>query len=171
MNSSRAMKQAVSLLLAGGVGAAPPALKPGMTFFKPEEDIQLGQDAAKDAEQQLRLLKNAQVDEYLNQVGKRLARHAPGFKFPYGFKGVNQSEINAFALPGGALYVNRGTIEAAKNEAELAGVMAHEIAHVALRHGTNQLSKAMLAQAPLMVLSGFAGGGGGAGGGAAPPRR
>ena len=147
------------LLAAGDLAADRTQLKPGMNFFKPEEDIQLGQQAAKEAEQQLPLLKNAQVDEYLNQVGKRLARHAPGFKFPYGFKGVNQSEINAFALPGGSLYVNRGTIEAAKNEAELAGVMAHEIAHVALRHGTNQASKAMLAQAPLMVLSGFAGGG------------
>ncbi len=164
MNRSRALQQAVSLLLAvllaaGNLAAGRTPLKPGMNFFKPEEDIQLGQDAAKEAEQQLPLLKNAQVDEYLNQLGKRLARHAPGFKFPYSFKAVNQGEINAFALPGGSLYVNRGTIEAAKTEAELAGVMAHEISHVALRHGTNQLSKAMLAQAPLMVLGGFAGGG------------
>jgi hypothetical protein len=152
----------VALLAAPGLRADRTPLKPGMNFFKPEEDIKLGQDAAREAEQQLPLLKNAQVDEYLNQVGKRLARHAPGFKFPYSFKAVNQSEINAFALPGGFLYVNRGTIEAAKNEAELAGVMAHEISHAALRHGTNQLSKAMLAQAPLMVLGGFAGGSGGA---------
>jgi len=165
--NNRRARQAITLLVvlllaAPGLLADRTPLKPGMNFFKPEEDIQLGQEAAKEAEQQLPLLKNAQVDEYLNQVGKRLARHAPGFKFPYSFKAVNQSEINAFALPGGSLYVNRGTIEAAKNEAELAGVMAHEIAHVALRHGTNQASKAMLAQAPLMVLGGFAGGSGGA---------
>lgn len=135
-------------------------LKPGMNFFKPAQDIELGQEAAKDAERQLPLLNNRQVDDYLNSVGQRLARTAPGHKYPYQFKAVNQKEINAFALPGGFLYVNRGTIEAAANEAELAGVMAHEIAHVSLRHGTNQLSKAMLAQAPLAVLGGFLGGGG-----------
>lgn len=163
----RVRRQALTLLLvlllaAPALRADRTALKPGMNFFKPEEDIQLGQEAAKEAEQELPLLKNAQVDDYLNQLGKRLARHAPGYKFPYQFKAVNQGEINAFALPGGFLYVNRGTIEAARNEAELAGVMAHEISHVALRHGTNQASKAMLAQAPLMVLGGFLGGGGGA---------
>jgi Zn-dependent protease with chaperone function len=148
------------LLLAPALSADRTRLKPGMNFFSEQQDIELGQEAAQDAEKQLPLLNQKQVDEYLNQLGRRLSGYAPGHKYPYQFKAVNQGEINAFALPGGFLYVNRGTIEAAENEAQLAGVMAHEIAHVALRHGTNQLSKAMLAQAPLALLGGMLGGGG-----------
>ena len=83
--------------------------------------------------------------------------HAPGEKYPYQFKIVNDTAINAFALPGGFVYVNRGAIEAADNEAQIAGVMAHEIGHVVMRHGTNQVSKAYLAQAPLAVLGGALG--------------
>ena len=78
-------------------------------------------------------------------------------KYPYQFKAVNDSQINAFALPGGFIFINRGVIEKAENEAELAGVMAHEIGHVALRHGTNQASKTYLAQAPLAILGGLLG--------------
>jgi hypothetical protein len=148
------------LLLPLGLSADRTRLKPGMNFFSEQQDIELGREAAQDAEKQLPLLNNKQVDDYLNQLGQRLASYAPGHKYPYQFKTVNQGEINAFALPGGFLYVNRGTIEAAGNEAQLAGVMAHEIAHVALRHGTNQLSKAILAQAPLAILGGMLGGGG-----------
>lgn len=80
---------------------------------------------------------------------------APGAKYPYQFKVVNAADINAFALPGGYMYVNRGLIEAAGTEGQLAGVMAHEMAHVALRHGTNQASKAYLAQTGLGVLGGL----------------
>src|SRR4029078_11045534 len=85
------------------------------------------------------------------------ASRAPGEKYPYQFKVVNDKAINAFALPGGVVYVNRGAIEAVDNEAQIAGVMAHEISHVALRHGTNQASKAYLAQAPLSILGGVLG--------------
>jgi len=150
----------VVLLLPLGLSADRTRLKPGMNFFNEQQDVELGREAAQDAEKQLPLLNNKQVDDYLNALGQRLARYAPGYQYPYQFKAINQGEINAFALPGGFLYVNRGTIEAAENEAQLAGVMAHEIAHVALRHGTNQLSKAMLAQAPLAILGGMLGGGG-----------
>ncbi len=92
-------------------------------------------------------------------MGKRLAAQAPGEKFPYQFKVVDVKEINAFALPGGFLYVHTGAIVAAKNEAELAGVMAHEISHAALRHGTNQMSKQMVAEKGLGVASAILGGG------------
>jgi predicted Zn-dependent protease len=88
----------------------------------------------------------------VNQLGQRLAAVAPGERYPYRFKVVNDAAINAFALPGGPVYVNRGLIAAADNEAQLAGVLAHEIAHVALRHGTNQASKAAAAQVPLALL-------------------
>jgi hypothetical protein len=133
-----------------------------MNFFSPQQDIELGQQVSQDAERQLPMLNRPQVDDYLNRLGKRLATYAPGERFPYQFKCVNDSTINAFALPGGFLYINRGTIEAASNEAELAGVMSHEIGHVALRHGTNQASKQYLAQAPLAVLGSVLGGNSGA---------
>jgi hypothetical protein len=132
-------------------------LKPGRNLFTPQQDVELGQQVSKDAEQKLAMLNNKRVDDYLNRIGKRLAAVAPGEKFPYQFKGVNDASINAFALPGGFLYVNRGTIEAADNEAQLAGVIGHEIAHVALRHGTNQATKAQMAQAPLAVLGALLG--------------
>ena len=132
-------------------------LKPGMNFFSPQQDVELGRQVSQDAEKKIVMLNNQRVDDYLDRLGKRLAGVAPGEKYPYQFKCVNDASINAFALPGGFLYVNRGTIEAADNEAELAGVIGHEIGHVALRHGTNQASKSYLAQAPLAILGTFMG--------------
>jgi predicted Zn-dependent protease len=114
----------------------------------------VGRQVAYQAEQQLPLVYDSRVDDYLNTLGNRLAAHAPGPRFPYTYKMVDDRTINAFALPGGPVYINRGTIEAAESEAQLAGVMAHETAHVALRHGTNQASKAYLAQFPLAILGG-----------------
>jgi Zn-dependent protease with chaperone function len=129
----------------------------GWNLFSAQQDVELGQQVAQDAEKQLPMLNNTRVDDYLNRLGKRLASYAPYEKFPYQFKCVNDSTINAFALPGGFLFINRGVIEAADNEAELAGVMGHEIAHVALRHGTNQATKAQPYQAALAILSVFGG--------------
>jgi len=103
------------------------------------------------------LLNDSRVDNYLNSVGRRLTAQTPGYKFPYTYKAINDRAINAFALPGGHIYINRGTIEAANTEAQLAGVMAHEASHVALRHGTNQASKASAAQMPLAILGGLLG--------------
>ena len=133
------------------------ALKPGWNMFSPKQDVEVGQQVAPDAERQLVMLKNSRTDGYVNDLGRRLAAKAPGEKYPYRFKVVNDQAINAFALPGGPVYVNRGVIEAADNEAQLAGVIAHEIAHVALRHGTNQASKASAAQIPLAILGGIIG--------------
>jgi predicted Zn-dependent protease len=93
----------------------------------------------------------------VSRLGEELASHAPGQKWPYSFRVVNQKEINAFALPGGPIFVNLGTIQAADNEAQLAGVMAHEISHVVQRHGTRAASKQMAAQVPLAILGGFMG--------------
>src|SRR5262245_61915986 len=125
------------------------SLKPGWNLFSPEQDVEVGRQTAQEAERQLPMLRDAQAQAYIDALGKRLASKAPGEKYPYQFKIVDDKNINAFALPGGFVYVNRGTIEAADNEAQLAGVIAHEIGHVALRHGTNQVSKAYIAQAPL----------------------
>ena len=135
-------------------------LKPGWNIFSPEEDVEMGGEVSREAEQQLDLIEVRELEEYLNRLGHRLADQAPGAEYPYRFKLVNDKTINAFALPGGFIYVNRGIIEAADREAELAGVIGHEIGHVALRHGTNQASKAYLAEAPLAILGGVFGGGG-----------
>ncbi len=122
-----------------------------------QQDVEIGKQAAVEAERQLPLLNDRVTDRYLNQIIQRLAAQAPGAIYPYSIKAVNATEINAFALPGGPMYVNRGILTSARSEAELAGVLAHEMAHVALRHGTNQASKAYLAQAGLGILGGLLG--------------
>lgn len=113
--------------------------------YKVEDDVKLGRQAAAEVEQQMPLLNDAEVQNYVERVGNRLVASIPSqFRHPqfqYYFKVVNARDINAFALPGGPMYVNRGMIEAARNEGEMAGVMAHEISHVALRHGTAQATK------------------------------
>jgi len=133
-------------------------LKPGWNMFSAEQDVELGEQASKEVAQQVLMLNDSRVDRYLNTIGERLAAKTPGPKFPYSYKAVNDRGINAFALPGGHIFINRGTIEAANSEAQLAGVMAHEASHVALRHGTNQASKASVAQMPLAILGGLLGG-------------
>jgi hypothetical protein len=132
-------------------------LKPGWNMFSAQQDVEVGQQVSRDAERQLPLLNDSRVDNYLNNLGRGLAARAPGQQFPYTYKLVNDRAINAFALPGGPIYINRGVVEAADSEAQLAGVMAHETAHVALRHGTNQASKAYIAQVPLAILGGAMG--------------
>src|SRR6266481_4490717 len=128
-------------------------LKSGFNLFSPQQDIEMGRESAKQAEMQLQILNDRQAATYINTLGQNLAAHAPGNeKYSFQFKIVNDKAINAFALPGGFIYVNRGAIEAADNEGQIAGVMAHEIGHVVLRHGTNQTSKAYIAQAPLAIL-------------------
>ncbi|MGI8787709.1 MAG: M48 family metalloprotease [Pyrinomonadaceae bacterium] len=113
--------------------------------YKVQDDVKLGQQAAQQVEQQMPILRDAEATRYVQQVGERLvAAIPPQFQHPefrYSFQIVNASDINAFALPGGPMFVNRGMIEAAKNEGEMAGVMAHELSHVALRHGTAQATE------------------------------
>ncbi|MBI4473989.1 MAG: M48 family metalloprotease [Acidobacteria bacterium] len=132
-------------------------ISPGWNLFSTEQDVEIGREVSKEAESKLRLVRNSDVDSYANVLGKSLARMAPGARYPYQVKVVDDKTINAFALPGGHLYLNRGIFDHAGNEAQLAGVLAHEIAHVALRHGTNQMSKAYAAQAPLALLGGLIG--------------
>jgi predicted Zn-dependent protease len=135
-------------------------LKPGWNIFSVEEDVEMGRQVSREAEQQLAIIDDRELEGYLNRLGRRLSGEAPGADYPYQFKLVNDKTINAFALPGGFIYVNRGIIEAADREAEFAGVIGHEIGHVASRHSTNQASKAYLAEAPLAILDGVFGGGG-----------
>jgi predicted Zn-dependent protease len=133
-------------------------LKPGFNLFSIEQDVEIGQESAAQIEKELPILKLRVVNDYVKRIGERLETAIQGPEFPYQFKVTNLSDVNAFALPGGFMYINRGLIEAAATEAELSGVLAHEMAHVALRHGTNQASKAYLAQAGLGFLGGLLGG-------------
>jgi Zn-dependent protease with chaperone function len=139
-------------------GRPAPHFKTGFNLFTPEQDIELGKKSAQQVAQQVPLLRDERINQYVQQLGKRLAAKAPGFPFTYQFAVIATKEINAFALPGGYIFVNAGTLAAAKNEGELAGVVAHEIAHVALRHGTNQASKAYVAERGIDILRTIAGG-------------
>jgi len=133
--------------------------KPGFNLFSPQQDAQLGKQSSTQVDKQLRLLNDPEVLQYLNSLGKKLVAYAPNnhAEYVWQFKVVNSMEINAFALPGGYIYVNRGVMDAAENEAQLAGVLAHESGHVVMRHGTHIASQALLAQAPLAILSGMLG--------------
>src|SRR5437870_4427070 len=135
-----------AILLCASVASAETKIKPGFNLFSTQDDVQVGQQSAQAAEQQMPILNDGNVNNYVNRIGQRLAANAGGPQFQYRFRVVNASDINAFALPGGFVYINRGILDNARNEGEVDGVMAHEISHVALRHGTHQASKAYLAQ-------------------------
>lgn len=157
---------AAALCLAAGCISGPmttPA-RPGQqatsfNLFTVDQDIEMGKQAAAEVEKQEQLLGDPAVDAYLNKLVSALTREAPGAKYPYHAKALQNKEVNAFALPGGPMYVYTGLLQAARSEAELAGVMGHELAHVALRHGTHQASEAYAAKTGLGVLSGLLGSG------------
>lgn len=148
----------MALTLVAGAAEAQTRVQSGWNMFSAQQDVEIGHQSAIQAERQLPIVRDAEVDAYVNRIGQRLARHAGGPAFQYRFRVVNSSDINAFALPGGYVYLNRGIIENARNEGEVAGVLAHEIAHVALRHGTHQASKAYAAQTGVQILGGLLGG-------------
>ncbi len=148
-----------ALLISVAAAGAQTVVRPGFNVFTVGQDVEIGKQSAVQVARQLPMLSDATTQRYVSALGARLAAQAPGAKFAYQFKVANLSDLNAFALPGGFIYVNRGLIQQVHNEGELAGVLAHEIAHVALRHPTNQASKAYLAEAGLSVLGGWFGGG------------
>ena len=137
----------------------PPEFKPGFNLFSVRQEMQLGKESAEKVDKAYPFVTNPQVMRYINELGRRLASLAPNNNSEYAwtFKVINSSDINAFALPGGYVYLNRGAIEAAENEAQIAGVMAHESGHVVMRHGTHEASQALLAQAPLAILESILG--------------
>ena len=146
------------LVMSAGIADAQTKIKSGFNLFSAEQDVEIGQQSAAQADRQLPLVNDSSVNAYVSRIGTRLAANTNGAKFPYRFRVVNASDINAFALPGGPVYINRGVLDQARNEGEVAGVIAHEIAHVELRHGTHQASKAYLAQAGISILGGLLGG-------------
>jgi predicted Zn-dependent protease len=131
----------------------------GINFYSLEKEIALGKQMAQEVERESKLMDDPVISEYVNRLGQNLVRNSDA-KVPFTIKVIDSDEVNAFALPGGFFFVNTGLILKAETEAELAGVMAHEIAHVAARHGTRQASRAELANyasIPLIFMGGWAG--------------
>jgi hypothetical protein len=150
----------LALSFGPGVWAQRSNLKPPWNAYSPKTDVQLGKQNAQMLAKRLPLCNDPKVDAYLTKLGLKLVSKMPtrGVQYPWEFHCVNDKEINAFALPGGYVFVNRGAIEAADNEAQLAAVMAHELSHVVMRHGTAQASKAQLMQGASQIFGGIFGG-------------
>jgi beta-barrel assembly-enhancing protease len=131
----------------------------GVNFYSLEKEIALGKGLAQEVERQAKIVDDPIVAEYVNRVGQNLVRNSDA-KVPFTIKVLDSEEVNAFALPGGFFFVNSGLILKAESESEMAGVMAHEIAHVAARHGTKQATKGELVNylsIPLIFLGGWTG--------------
>ena len=131
----------------------------GVNFYSLEKEIALGKQLASEVERQAKIINDPVIAEYVNRVGQNLVRNSDA-KVPFTIKVIDSEEVNAFALPGGFFFVNSGLILKADNEAELAGVMAHEIGHVAARHGTRQATRGEIAQLgmiPLIFMGGWTG--------------
>jgi Zn-dependent protease with chaperone function len=136
----------LALSLAATTVAAQTIITPPKNKYQPEEDVQIGRAAAAEVRKQYPVITDSQIAGYLDRLGHRLVESAPAqFRqpgFDYSFTPLNLREINAFALPGGPMFINRGMIDAATTEGQVAGVMAHELSHVLLRHGTANATRA-----------------------------
>jgi predicted Zn-dependent protease len=157
---------AAALAVVGSPASAQTQIVAPPNTYTPAQDVELGRKAAVEARKTLPLMRDDNVTSFVEDTGRRLVAAIPAeFKhaeFQYTFEVVNVKEINAFALPGGPMFVNRGMIEAAHTDGEVAGVMAHELSHVLLRHGTAQASKATKYEAGQIagaVLGAIVGGG------------
>jgi predicted Zn-dependent protease len=131
----------------------------GVNFYSIEKEIALGKQMAQEVERQAKIVNDPVIAEYVNRVGQNLVRNSDA-KVPFTIKVLDAEEINAFALPGGFFFVNTGVLLNADSEAEMAGVMAHEIAHVAARHGTRQATRGQIinyASLPLIFMGGWTG--------------
>ena len=142
----RAWSLVALLLAAGALPLAQTKVTPPKNKFTPEQDVELGREAAAEVRKQYPVIDDKAIAAYLERLGDRLVEQAPQELnhpvFEYSFTPVNLKDINAFALPGGPMFVNRGMFEAAASEGEVVGVMAHELSHVLLRHGTANATKA-----------------------------
>jgi beta-barrel assembly-enhancing protease len=161
MNKRNVSSTAVVALLIAGVipswaqGRSPHSFQPGFNLFSKQQDVQLGAESAAQVRKQMTVINDPVLTAYVTRVGKRLvaSREAQESGFPFTFEVVADPSINAFALPGGPMFINTGLLRAVDNEAQLAGVMGHEMSHVILRHGTNQASKRNLIELPAVLAS------------------
>ena len=134
-----------------------------ITLISVPQEIEIGKEENAQVHKQTAELRDPQVTMFITRIGQRLARAAPGAKYPYSFAIADYREINAFSLPGGPVWINRGVLHAATSESQVAGVLAHEIAHIAQRHAADQLTKTLLAKWSLGMLGAMLGNAGGAG--------
>jgi beta-barrel assembly-enhancing protease len=134
----------------------------GVTLIGVSEEIELGRQANAKITRELPQFRDAAITTYVRSIGRTLARSARGPKYPYSFSVADYREINAFALPGGPIWINRGVLHAATNESQLAGVLAHEIAHISQRHAARQVTNGAFANWGLGLLSALLGNTGGA---------
>jgi predicted Zn-dependent protease len=132
-----------------------------ISLISVSDEIKLGREAQRQVAAQVPELTDKAVASYVSDVGKRLAARAPGPKYPYSFRVANYRELNAFALPGGPVWIHRGIIHSAANESQLAGVLAHEIAHIARRHAADQITKQLVANGLLGLFGAILGNDGG----------
>ena len=141
------------LLVLGSCATRQPGdpLSPGYNVFSKQQDVELGRQAAGEIRQQVDVVDDPELQQYIRELGARLAQQPQALDYPYEFTLINEGSINAFALPGGPIFIHSGLVEAADNEGQLVGVLAHEISHVALRHGTSQASKAQMIQLPAIL--------------------
>jgi len=138
------------------------AVPTALSLISVKQEIELGRQAEAEVRQQVPELRDREVATYVDQLGEQLARRAGGPRYPYRFSVANTRDLNAFSLPGGPVWVNRGILAAATNESQVAGVLAHEVAHVALRHAADRMTKALAAQGALGLLGQVLGQGRGA---------
>jgi predicted Zn-dependent protease len=150
---------ALFLCLAAAPLSAQTRIRPGFNLFTVQQDAQVGAQSAAEIERTVPMAPPGLPTAYVERIGQRLAAQAPGPDYAYRFRIANLSDVNAFALPGGYIYVHRGLIERVHTEGELAGVIAHEIAHVALRHPTSQASKAYVTRTGIGLLGSLLGDG------------
>lgn len=148
------MKPAFLTLFAGLLLSAQVRdLKPGFNIFTPEQDVEMGKEAVKEIEHTKPVIQNDGVTVYLTRIGSRLAQSRHAGPFPFRFHAIQDKAVNAFAFPGGPIFVNTGLLASIPNETELACVLAHEMSHVALRHGTHQVTKTI----PITAAAAFFG--------------
>jgi beta-barrel assembly-enhancing protease len=129
----------------------------GPQLVSVNQEIQIGRQAQQQVRQQVPTVGDSSVNRYIDNIGTRLVRQASGPRYPYSFDVANFREINAFALPGGPVWIHRGALSAAQNESQVAGVLAHEIAHIAQRHAASQMSKGLIANGLLGLLGAVVG--------------
>lgn len=130
-----------------------------LSLISVNEKIAIGRRAQQQVRQQVPELRDAAVNRYIENLGRRLAARADGPRYPYSFDVANYREVNAFAFPGGPIWIHRGAIDTARNESQLAGVLAHEIAHIASRHAASQITKGTVANVGLGILGALLGNG------------
>lgn len=148
---TRRLRRHAAVFALGGATAVAGGCAPSVTT---QQEVHLGADYSRQINRQLPLVNDASANQYLNNLGRRIASGADQRGIPYRFYIVNSDQINAFAIPGGHIYVNRGLIERSATMSELAGVLAHEVGHVVERHGIEQMQKAQNANTALAVVYG-----------------